>query len=30
VAVLPFSNDGLSGHERLDFLRDWLPEMTST
>ena len=26
VAVLPFSNDGLSGHERLDFLRDWLPD----
>jgi len=26
VAVLPFSNDGVSGHERLDFLRDWLPD----
>jgi curli biogenesis system outer membrane secretion channel CsgG len=26
VAVLPFSNDGVAGHERLDFLRDWLPD----
>ena len=26
VAVFPFSNDGVSGHERLDFLRDWLAD----
>jgi TolB-like protein len=26
VAVLPFSNDGVAGHERLDFLREWLPD----
>jgi len=26
VAVLPFSNDGVRGHERLDFLREWLPD----
>lgn len=27
VAVLPFANDGVIGHERLDFLRDWLPDV---
>lgn len=27
VAVLPFANDGVGGHERLDFLRDWLPDV---
>jgi TolB-like protein len=26
VAVFPFANHGLAGHERLDFLRDWLPD----
>ena len=26
MAVLPFSNDGTSGHERLAFLKDWLPD----
>jgi curli biogenesis system outer membrane secretion channel CsgG len=26
VAVLPFSNDGVRGYERLDFLRDWLAD----
>jgi len=26
VAVLPFANNGVSGHERLDFLREWLPD----
>jgi curli biogenesis system outer membrane secretion channel CsgG len=26
VAVFPFSNDGVSGHERLDFLREWLAD----
>ncbi len=29
VAVLPFSNDGVAGHERLDFLREWLPDTIS-
>lgn len=27
VAVLPFANDGVGGHERLDFLREWLPDV---
>jgi len=26
VAVFPFANDGVAGHERLDFLRDWLAD----
>src|SRR2546430_6686131 len=26
VAVFPFANDGVSGHERLDFLREWLAD----
>src|ERR1041384_3084374 len=26
IAVLPFTNDGVGGHERLDFLREWLPD----
>src|SRR5262245_34245338 len=26
VAVFPFANDGVAGHGRLDFLRDWLPD----
>ena len=26
VAVFPFTDDGLSGHERLDFLREWLAD----
>jgi len=26
VAVFPFTNDGVSGHERLDFLREWLAD----
>ena len=26
VAVFPFTNDGVSGHERLEFLSDWLPD----
>jgi TolB-like protein len=26
VAVFPFANDGVSGHERLDFLSDWLAD----
>jgi len=30
VAVLPFSNDGVGGHERLDFLREWLPDTIGT
>src|SRR6058998_2680807 len=26
VAVFPFANDGVAGHERLDFLCDWLAD----
>ena len=26
VAVFPFANDGIAGHERLDFLSDWLAD----
>lgn len=26
VAVFPFANDGVTGYERLDFLRDWLAD----
>jgi TolB-like protein len=26
VAVFPFANDGVPGHERLDFLGDWLAD----
>jgi TolB-like protein len=26
VAVFPFANDGVAGHERLDFLGDWLAD----
>jgi curli biogenesis system outer membrane secretion channel CsgG len=26
VAVFPFANDGVSGYERLDFLREWLAD----
>jgi curli biogenesis system outer membrane secretion channel CsgG len=26
VAVFPFANHGLAGHERLDFLQEWLPD----
>ena len=26
IAVFPFANDGVTGHERLEFLRDWLPD----
>ncbi|HSD11764.1 MAG TPA: CsgG/HfaB family protein [Candidatus Binatia bacterium] len=26
VAVFPFANDGVAGHERLDFLREWLAD----
>ncbi len=26
VAVFPFANHGVAGHERLDFLREWLPD----